>query len=247
MEFETYAIEAKVAAYHWWFVGRRHLLSKLLKQLALPKDASILDVGTGTGSNLSVLRELGYTAVKGIDSSIEAIHYCHEKGFKNVTLGDIGNLPFPDGTFQLVLATDVIEHIDNDLAALSEIRRVLASEGRAIVTVPAFKILWGTQDEVSHHKRRYLKKELLGKAKNVGFNCLNIFYFNYILFLPILAARSVIKLLKLGVKNENSINNDFLNNLFKVIFTFDVMSSPTLSPPFGVSILALLDKPDKGT
>ncbi|HEY9610889.1 class I SAM-dependent methyltransferase, partial [Allocoleopsis sp.] len=167
-------------------------------------------------------------------------------GFKDVNLGDIGNLPFPDGTFQLVLATDVIEHIDNDLAALSEIRRVLASEGRAIVTVPAFKMLWGTQDEVSHHKRRYLKKELLEKAKKVGFNCITIFYFNYILFLPILTARTVIKLLKLGVKNENSINNDFLNNLFKAIFKFDVMSAPTLSPPFGVSILALLDKPNTG-
>jgi SAM-dependent methyltransferase len=246
VEFETYAIEAKVAADHWWFVGRRHLLSNVLKQLALPKDAPILDVGTGTGSNLAVLRELGYTAVKGVDSSIEALHYCREKGFDNVTLGDICNLPFPDSTFGLILATDVIEHIDNDLAALSEIRRVLAFDGRVIVTVPAFKILWGTQDDVSHHKRRYVKKELLEKVKSVKFNCLNIFYFNYILFLPILAARSVIKLLKLKVTNENSINNKFLNDLFKIVFKLDVVSSPILSPPFGVSILALLDKPDKG-
>jgi SAM-dependent methyltransferase len=245
VEFETYAIEAEVARYHWWFVGRRHLIARVLRELSLPKDAPILEVGTGTGSHLSVLRELGYTSVKGVDCSSEAVHYCREKGFENVMLGDICNLPFPDGIFQLVVATDVIEHVDNDLVALSEIRRVLSSGGQAILTVPAFKILWGIQDEVSHHKRRYLKKELLEKIKAARFKNKTIFYFNYILFLPILFARKAIKLLKIKVKNENSINNNFLNDLFKIIFNFDVVSSRIIYPPFGVSIFALLEKSDK--
>ena len=110
------------------------------------------------GTNLRLLQELGICrTARGLDLSDDAIRWCAEKGLGTVEKGDVCNLPFGEASFELVLATDIIEHVDDDLQAITEIRRVLAPGGTAIITVPAFQSLWGLQDDVAHHKRRYLK------------------------------------------------------------------------------------------
>src|SRR5688572_24003653 len=168
MDTTVYSVEAEVEATHWWFVARRRLLARLIARAAVPGTAGVLDIGTGTGTNLRLLRELGFSRRRGLDSSDEAIRWCAEKGLGEVTKGDVRRLPFGDGEFQLVLATDVIEHVDDDTLAISEIRRVLAPGGTAILTVPAFRSLWGVQDEVAQHKRRYRKNELVEVVRSGG-------------------------------------------------------------------------------
>ncbi len=148
MEVATYAAEATIEANHWWFVGRRLLFSRIVQGFDLPDSAKILDVGTGTGANLRMLRDLGFDQVTGVDQSPEAIRFCAEKGLGKVQPGNACALPFPDRQFDLVLATDVIEHVDDDLAALREIRRVAKPGGHLLLTVPTFPILWGLQDDV---------------------------------------------------------------------------------------------------
>jgi SAM-dependent methyltransferase len=239
----TYAVEAEIEATHWWFVGRRRLFRAEIERLGLPSNARTLDVGTGTGTNLRLLRDMGYSDVVGLDTSEEAARFCRDKGLGEVRLGDVCALPFGDGCFDLVMATDIVEHVDNDQAALDEIVRVLAPGGRALVTVPAFQALWGTQDEIGMHKRRYVKECIKGLVTNAGMTIREEYYFNYILFLPIWLIRWGIARSGVSVQNENNINGSLINLLLKYLFIFDVCSACHLRPPFGVSILVIAEKP----
>ena len=239
MESVTYAVEADLEATHWWFTERRRLFGRIIKRLQLSSDAHILDIGTSTGTNLRMLRDLGFSRFEGLDHSDEAARWCAEKGYGKVTVGDICRLPFPDGEFDLVLATDVIEHVDDDSSALREIHRVLKPGGRVLITVPAFQALWGVQDDVGQHKRRYRASELLARTEAAGLSIYRKFYFNYLLFLPILAMRTIIRRSHARVRSENELNSPFINRLLKLIFRFDVWTAPVLRPPFGVSYLVV--------
>ena len=87
MEIAVYAAEAEREQDHWWFVGRRRLFAAEMARAGVSRDAAVLDVGTGTGSNLRMLRDLGYTRVTGLDQSDEAIRFCASKGLGGVSKG----------------------------------------------------------------------------------------------------------------------------------------------------------------
>lgn len=239
MQSSTYTIEAEVEATHWWFTERRWLFRRIIREYGLPHDARVLDIGTSTGTNLRMLREMGFLRGEGVDMSEEAVHWCAEKGYGKVTLGDVCALPFPEQTFDLILATDVIEHVDDDVAALREIRRVLKPSGSVLITVPAFMSLWGQQDIVGQHKRRYSARELRMRVTAAGLHTQTSFFFNYLLFLPILLVRMFMRHTRLKVENENKLNSPLLNRILRVIFRCDVWSARWLHPPFGVSLLLI--------
>ncbi len=243
MRAPTYAVEAEVEQTHWWFEGRRRLFGHELRRAGVSADARTLDVGTSTGSNLRLLRDIGFTRVTGLDLSLEAIRLCESKGFGPVRQGSVCEMPFHDSSFELVLATDIIEHVEDDLLALTEIARVTAPRGRVLITVPAFQSLWGLQDEVSLHKRRYRMRTLIDLVRRVGLRPSECFYFNYLLFAPIWLARRVMRYARIDVRSEGEVNTPTLNFILKGIFTADVWTAPLLRPPFGVSILVLAEKP----
>ncbi|GJL77318.1 MAG: methyltransferase [Nitrospinaceae bacterium] len=236
MKASVYAVEAEVEETHWWFTGRKILFQKIIQATGIPTHASVLDVGTGTGSNLRLLQKMGFTHVTGVDQSEDAIRFCEEKGLGKVEKGNVCNLPFAADHFQLILATDLIEHVD-DTAALKELFRVLSPNGTVVFTVPAFQMLWGLQDELSDHKRRYTKTQFERVVANAGFKISKSFYFNYLLFIPIWAARQVVRLLDIKLESENQINTPWINRVLTAMFHFDVLTAPHLKPPFGVSIL----------
>lgn len=242
MDQGAYAVESQVEQTHWWFVVRRKLFRKTIDGLHLPPDAAILDIGTSTGTNLRMLREMEFTNFQGLDFNDDAIRWCAEKGLGDVKKGDVCNIPFGDAQFDLVLATDIIEHVANDAEALREIRRVLKLSGRAIITVPAFESLWGLQDDVAHHLRRYTRSELTARLKASGFQVLQSFYFNFLLFIPIWIARQLIRVVKPRLQSENQLNSPIINSVLKAIFTLDIACAAKFQVPFGVSILALVKK-----
>jgi SAM-dependent methyltransferase len=246
MEAGTYSVEAAIEESHWWFVGRRRLFARELTQLAVPQDARVLDIGTSTGSNLRMLSDLGFKYVTGVDVSDDAIRYCARKGLGHVKKGNVCALPFDDGSFDVVLATDIIEHVDDDDLALAEIARVLKPGGRVLITVPAFGSLWGLQDEVALHKRRYRIVPLLEQLKRVGLKPLRRYYFNYLLFGPIWLARQLIRILRVRVDSEGEINTPALNRILQGIFLLDTLTAPTLRMPFGVSILIMAEAGARG-
>ena len=243
MDLATYAVEAEIEEAHWWFVGRRRLFTAILKTLRLASDAAVLDIGTSTGANLRLLQGLGFPRAIGLDSSVAAIGFCKAKGLATVDFGDACSLPYADNRFDLVLATDVVEHVDEDDKALDEIRRVLKPGGYALITVPAFPSLWGMQDVVAHHKRRYRMMPLRARIASSGLSIERSFHFNFLLFAPIWAARQVIRLWHLRLASEGQVNTALLNRILGVIFRLDTWIAPRLHPPFGASILALAQKP----
>lgn len=245
MDKSVFLAEAKMEATHWWFVERRRLFATLIRKAAIPSDATVVDIGTGTGANLRLLQQMGFSQVVGIDPSADAAHWCAEKGLGDVHTGDIRALPLADASVDLLLATDVIEHVDEDKQAVAEILRVLRPGGTALITVPAFPSLWGLQDIKSHHYRRYRMTPFLQLLEQAGLIVEKKFYFNYLLFAPIFAARQVIRWLRVELGSENEVNNAVLNRLLSFIFRFDVITAPLLKPPFGVSILALVHRPEK--
>jgi SAM-dependent methyltransferase len=242
MDADTYAVEAQVEADHWWFVGRRALFAREIEALGLRRQSAVLDIGTSTGTNLRLMRDMGFGDVIGLDFSEEAVRYCASKGLGQVRRGDVCAIPFDNASFDLVLATDIIEHVDDDALALREISRVLRPGGVALLTVPTFQSLWGLQDEVSHHKRRYRLGELVDKVRDAGLSPLRSYYFNYLLFLPIWLARQVIALLGVRLQSENQVNTAALNKLLGAIFHLDVRTAGMVRPPLGVSAMVIAKK-----
>lgn len=243
MKLEAYEAEAKLEDKHWWFVVRRELFQRLLKKKNFPTDAAILDVGTSTGTNLRMLVNMGFANIKGLDFSDHAIHFCKQKGLPMVTKGDICDMPFDQDSLNLVVATDIIEHVENDLLALKEIYRVLKPGGCALITVPMFMSLWGLQDDISLHKRRYRRKSIHALIAQTPFHIEESFFFNFLLLPSIWLARKLIKLCRITPKSENDINNVIINAILKMVFRLDTLCAPIMHPPFGVSYLCVLKKP----
>jgi hypothetical protein len=110
------------------------------------------------------------------------------------------------------------------------------------VTVPAFTFLWGKQDVIGMHKRRYSRKEITEKMRRAGFRIIRSSYFNSILFLPILLARRLILLLRIDIGSENELTSPIVNFFLMRIFSFESHLLKYISFPFGVSIFCIAEK-----
>jgi len=238
-----YDVESKVESFHWWFAVRRKLLKSILSSIDVPINCLTLDIGCGTGSNLKILGSAGLNVI-GLDQSIYALSLAKKKLKVPFVSGDINNLPIRSNSVGLIIALDVLEHVDNDMNAIRELHQVLRKRGIIIITVPAFNFLWGTQDVVTGHKRRYLREKITDKLREAGFEILRSSYFNFILFFPILMARRMIHLLGLEIASENEINSPLINFFFKAIFSMEVYVLKYFSFPFGVSIFCIAKKRD---
>jgi SAM-dependent methyltransferase len=239
----VYAVEAQIQSSHWWFEGRRRLLGRLLRQLDPRPRHRVLEVGAGTGANLPLLESLGVEQVIACDLSVDALRYAAARSRVALARVDATRLPFASGTMDLVLAADVIEHLDDDAAALREFVRVLKPGGHLVLTVPAFPSLWGPQDIVAHHRRRYQRAPLLSLVREAGVQVRTCFHFNYVLFAPILLTRQLLLRLRVPVASENQINTPWLNWVLTRVFFFDVDTAAALRVPFGVSLCVVAGKP----
>lgn len=143
---------------HWWFLGRRKVLGRLIAGLEPPGDWRVLDVGCGTGGNFSFLD--AYGRVEGCDYSEEAIRFCVMRGTHPVRVASIYELPYGDGSFDLVTCLDVIEHLRLDLPAFRELKRVLKPGGYLLATLPLGPHLYSDFDCVAGHLRRYTYAEV---------------------------------------------------------------------------------------
>ena len=245
MQQHTYAIMRRVEESHWWFFGRRQIIRSFLVRLfrdskAMGKDGSafkILDVGCGTGANLEMLSEFG--AAEGVDVSPDALLFCQARGLKKVKLGAAEALPYDDNSFDLATGLDVVEHLDDDLAGLKEMRRVLRPEGRALLFVPAFMFLWGVQDDISNHRRRYTLKELKNVVRKAGFEVERATYVNLSFFAPIFLGRLLMRATGLRPESENNITIGFLNGVLGKLLAAERGPLRYMNFPIGVSIICV--------
>jgi SAM-dependent methyltransferase len=249
MQQHTYAILRRVEESHWWFVGRRRIISSFLESVCgdlkaerahgggLNSALSILDVGCGTGANLEMLAKFG--EAQGVDLSSEALSFCQARGLTNVKQGEAEALPYEANSFDLVTGLDVVEHLDDDLAGLKEMRRVLCLDGRVLLFVPAFMFLWGVQDDVSNHRRRYTLKGLKRVLREAGFEVERATYVNLSFFAPILLGRLVMRATGLRPESENNLTIGFLNGVLGRLLGAERVPLRYLNFPFGVSIICV--------
>jgi SAM-dependent methyltransferase len=174
-ELQTHQAEDR----HWWYRGRRKVLDRVIDSLALPAGARVLDAGCGSGRNMVELARRG--TVTGIELSETSVELARERGVGEVVLGSVGQMPFADASFDMAACLDVIEHLEDDVAALRELRRVVAPGGTLLVTVPAYQWLWSGHDEVNHHHRRYTQRTLRDSAEHAGWSEVRSTHFNSLL------------------------------------------------------------------
>jgi len=240
MKEHTYPIMFRVEQAHWWYTGRRKILAGFVEEICrqvTDRRPKILDVGCGTGANLLMLSEYG--DAEGVDISEDALAFCRERGLDKVRLGAGEQLPYDDGTFDLVTAFDVVEHMDDDLAGLREMRRVLRPGGRVLLFVPTFMFLWGLQDDVSNHRRRYRLPQLRRVLEQAGFEIERTSYANITFFLPILVMRQLMRLTGVKAESENDINVTALNGVLGSVLGAESWLLKFTNLPFGVSGLCV--------
>jgi SAM-dependent methyltransferase len=189
MEETAYAEMYEQEDHHWWFRGRRWLIWALLRRAQLPLAPRVLDAGCGTGRNLVEFGSLG--PATGVDPSPDAVEFCRRRGIENVRCAGLEDLPFAAGDFDLLMAFDVLEHIDDDVAALTELRRVASVGAHLVITVPAYQWMWTEHDVQLHHVRRYTLPVLRRRVVAAGWDVTQATYFNSIL-LPVVAAARVV-------------------------------------------------------
>jgi SAM-dependent methyltransferase len=175
---ETVEIERLIALedHHWWFQERRYLVSHLARQL-VPGRA--LDVGAAGGGNTRVLKDHGWSTVAAELNPVAA-GIARDRGLP-IVRADVCQLPVLSGSIDLVLSFDVLEHIDDDEAAATEMVRVLRPGGTAFVAVPADPRLWSKHDEAVGHVRRYTRAELVSVLNRAGLQVDRIWSWNVLL------------------------------------------------------------------
>jgi SAM-dependent methyltransferase len=187
LERHAYREQFELEDTHWWFEGRRAVIWALLRRTGTAGNLRLLDAGCGTGRNMLEFDALG--TVRGVDFSPDALEFCRRRGLRDVQQGQLESLPFDDASFDLILATDVLEHVRDDRAALQELHRVAAPGGRLLATVPAYGWLWSQHDTASHHFRRYTLRVLRERVVAAGWEPLAWSYFNTVLLAPVAAVR----------------------------------------------------------
>ena len=233
----------------WWFVGRRHTIHAILNKI--PVGARILDIGCSSGRLLYELRERGHDVnnLYGVDISPEGIEECKRNGIEHAYQMDAQNIELPENSFDFIISSDCLEHLSDDRKALACWNRLIKKGGTMVVFVPAFMMLWSQHDEVNQHYRRYTSPELSGKIKEAGFAIIRTGYWNFFLFLPILAVRMVkIAVDKVFNPAQKSITGDLalppapVNAALLALIRFEAALMHFVRFPFGVSTFCVAKK-----
>jgi SAM-dependent methyltransferase len=164
MDDEELRRSAALEERHWWYAGRRSLVRRLVR--GVPAGRAV-DVGPGPGGNAAVLRDLGWR-VAGVELTEVGAQLCARRGVP-VVRGDATRLPLGDASVDLVMSTDVWEHVEDHETVASESFRVLRPGGRLLVAVPAGMDMWSGHDVALGHVRRYERQELVDLVERHGF------------------------------------------------------------------------------
>jgi SAM-dependent methyltransferase len=242
MEATFYQTVYEIEKVHWWCVARQQIVEDVIdRHLQLPPRARVLDVGCGSGAVLEALS--ARFEAYGTDTSQLAINLSHKRGLTNAFHCTLATFPRAELRFDLTTLLDVIEHVDDDLAMLRDAHHYLKPGGWALVTVPAYQVLWGPHDVVNHHKRRYTRAGLRRVLRAAGLEVRLLSYFNTILFPAALVAWAGEKLVGVRSDPRADVPSAPLNTLLTTVFSMEKYVLRRLTLPYGLSLIALARRP----
>jgi SAM-dependent methyltransferase len=242
METKLYNQIQAIERTHWWYVARRKIIFDWVFRILTDRPAArLLDIGCGTGFNMEQVRARCDGQVVGLDLSTDALTFCRSRNLPNLVGGDGACSPFRSASFDVIMALDLIEHLDDDQAALRELARLLRPGGALIIFAPAFNFLWGLQDDVSHHRRRYTAGELRQKLDQAGLCVDKLSYANMVLLPLIWGGRVALRLFGHNdrVVSENDLHPGWSNGLLQAIFAAERPLLRHMNFPFGASLLCV--------
>jgi SAM-dependent methyltransferase len=224
---------------HWWYRARRDVLASVIaRKIKLPNDARILEIGCGTGHNLPMLAQFGTVDAVEIDDAARAVAEARLK--RPVSSSPLPELAgVPEGHYDLVALLDVLEHVEDDVAALQAIARRLRPGGTILLTVPQYPWMWSGHDVANHHHRRYVKATLKDAIARAGLKLDLLSSFNSLLFLPAAIQRLVARLTGKQGSDDNPPPRP-VNALFETLFGFERYMVGRVPMPPGVSLLAIV-------
>ena len=239
MERVIYDRMAEHDSAHWWYRARREVLASLIaRRVTLPADPQILEIGCGTGHNLPMLARFGRVDAVEIDERSRAIASRRlGHAVSDARLPALAGLP--DRRYDLIALLDVLEHIDDDRAALAAIAGRLTRHGRVLLTVPQYPWLWSGHDVANHHFRRYTRASLKTAIAGSGLGIDLLQSFNSLLF-PLAAIDRGIARLTGREGSDDAMPPVPVNALFETIFGLERYLVGQVPMPPGVSLVALL-------
>ncbi len=241
MELDAYRTMAATEDLHWWFCGRRSIAEAVIRSLDLPPSAQILEIGAGTGGNISMLEQFG--SVTAVEMSDLARDIAREKTGRTFLEGYLPhNIPARNSTFDLICLFDVLEHVEEDESSLVAIHDLLKPGGRLLLTVPAHQWLWSRHDVELHHFRRYSRSQLRDRVARAGFAVDKLTYTNAALF-PVAALMRLVDRMRDGrAPVGHAIPPAVLNMAMKAVFSAECHIVASASLPVGISLLGVLRK-----
>ena len=239
MERVIYDRMAEHDSTHWWYRARRDVLASVIaREVKLPQEAHILEIGCGTGHNLPMLQRFGTVDALEIDPAAAAI--AAKRLGKPVFTAPLPALDsVPEQAYDMVALLDVLEHIEDDRAALAAIAKLLRPGGTILVTVPQFEWMWSAHDVVNHHFRRYTKSTLREVVASAELRLDLLTHFNSLLF-PLAAADRLVSRVMGREGSDDALPPAPINTLFDWVFGLERHLVGRVPMPPGVSLLGII-------
>jgi SAM-dependent methyltransferase len=242
MERKVYEQMAELDSQHWWFTARHRILEGIIERIVKPpNDARILELGAGTGHNLSMLSRFGSVEASELDPGARKLaterlgHPVVEAALPDLSM-------FPAAAYDLIALLDVLEHVTDDAGSLASIYERLKPGGALLLTVPINPWMWSAHDVAHHHRRRYRKHEIRKLAEEAGYEIELLSPFNSLLFPPIAAVRLAGKLTGKD-DSDDAMPSRPVNKALDLIFGLERELVGRVPLPFGVSLIAVLLRP----
>lgn len=246
---KAFNILSRVEKRHFWFVGRNEAIKIIIERIIKPKRGlKFIEIGCGNGIVLEMLEKFGFS-LSGLDIYMEGLKIASKRTNATLLCADIYKLHLKE-KYDAIGLFDVLEHIDSDKSFLKKCGEMLSTKGVIILTVPANMRLWSQMDEISGHKRRYGKSNLIALLESAGYNIEYISYFNCLLYVPQLLFRKLSNR-ELKEKNDQNILISqlripplLINFILKWLCLLEAQLLRIISIPFGTSLIIVGYKKD---